>query len=85
MSNPTQYAFPNACTPGLTKLEYFAGLRWSQEDIDSVIGKSVGECSAFIGIDATEYKCAKHYHIAIAKARVTLAKALIAELEMEQP
>jgi hypothetical protein len=69
---------------GLTKLEYFAGRNWTQDEIDSVTGSSVGSIAMFLGIKSEDYNSDIHYAKATAKARVVLARALLAELEKTQ-
>jgi hypothetical protein len=71
--------------PGLTKLEYFAGIAWGQDEINSIKGKTVEEVSRFLGIPTTSYNYNLHNKVAVAKARVVLARALLSELEKVQP
>ena len=89
MSIANKSAFPlnNDFNPevaqGMTLLEYCAGLNWTPDEIESVVGTSVREAAAFLGIPESDYRPSMHYHKATAKARIMLARALIAELEKE--
>lgn len=91
MSTANEQAFPTPesdhshYVPRLTKLEYFAGRNWSQYEIDSMTGRSIESAAMFIGVKESEYNPNIHYRVAVSKARVLLAQALIAELEKVSP
>jgi hypothetical protein len=90
VSNANEMAFPHWTSGdyhirgGLTKLEYFAALNWTQDEIDSVAGYTVRQCAAFVGVSVEDYLPEVHYRIAACKARVVLARTLLAELEKPQ-
>lgn len=57
---------------GMTLLEHYAGINWTQKEIETVVRTSV------------EYNSETHYSIVAARARIQLARTLIAELEKVQ-